>query len=142
MDLYAWMRAVRDADITATAALTAYVLATYMDGDGVCWPSRRRIAVGIRRSPSTVTRALRELEGAGLLVTTHQFNGPSTYRRSEPPTHPCVGGLRMGATTPTHGCEPNYPKNYPIELKTLGAHPCESPNDDHDDWDYSSDQPF
>lgn len=82
MSVWEWLRAVRDSTLTPTAKATAFVLATYMR-DGMCWPSRRLIAAGIGKSERTVTRALRELEDAGVVKIEHRMNSSSVYEIAE-----------------------------------------------------------
>ena len=79
-NIFAWQRAMRDSpELDATARLVGFVLATYMDKDGRCYPGQARLAEGIGRSVATVRRGLRTLEAAGFLVT--QRGGRGTCNR-------------------------------------------------------------
>lgn len=52
---------VLDADITPAAVRLYAVLGRYSDEKGVCWPSRRALAIRLHVSVDTVDRALKEL---------------------------------------------------------------------------------
>lgn len=100
-----WIRGIRDSQLTATAKHVAHVLATFMDGEtGECFPSRGRVALGVGRSPSTVTRALRELEREGWIETERQMNSSNLYRRTIPLAYVVRddgwGGPGTGGDTP------------------------------------------
>ncbi len=75
-----WRDAVIDCDeLDPTAKLIAVVLGRYMNGGGICWPSRRLIAQRSGKSESTVDRAIRRLEAAGYLVI-EWSRGKSSHR--------------------------------------------------------------
>lgn len=84
VSVWTWLRAVRDSTLSPAAKLTAFVLATYMR-NGTCWPARRRIAAGIGKSERTVTRALGELERAGVIKVEHRMNSSSIYEMAQAP---------------------------------------------------------
>lgn len=54
-------------EATGSTYLVALMLADHANADGHCWPSLDRLAQRARLGRSTVTRALRELEGLGEL---------------------------------------------------------------------------
>ena len=49
-------------------------LASYADRDGVCWPAMSTVAALVGISESTVMRAVKRLEDAGLIVREHTSN--------------------------------------------------------------------
>ncbi|MCZ7526607.1 MAG: helix-turn-helix domain-containing protein [Acidimicrobiia bacterium] len=54
-------------DVSDRAIRVYGLLATYADRDGICWPSRERLAQGARCSTDSIDRALRDLETAGMI---------------------------------------------------------------------------
>jgi DNA-binding transcriptional ArsR family regulator len=62
-----WERAVRNSPLFRTAKLLAFGLGTYMDGDGLAFPSRRTLAEACSISDRAVDHALSELEQEGFL---------------------------------------------------------------------------
>lgn len=76
-------RAIRGrADLDAKAKLVAFVLTTYADEGGVCWPSIATLARDTGLSEASVKRALVDLRRVGLLV-------------SDPPSGPRMGNLYL-----------------------------------------------
>lgn len=79
-----WTHAIRDdPDLSSTAKLVAYALATYMDRDGLCWPSVAKLARATSLSRRTVQIAHRELEAFGYLDPGDKKGGarrPNEYR--------------------------------------------------------------
>ena len=77
-----WRDEIAASELNATARAVACALATYMDRDGVCWPSVETISRLLRLSRRTVQRAIRTLEAQGFLRV--QLGGgrgkASTYR--------------------------------------------------------------
>jgi len=63
----AWRQELRRTTLDPTAKLVGLVLSTYMDGAGRAQVSRSTLADGCAVSVSTVLRAVRRLERAGLL---------------------------------------------------------------------------
>jgi len=83
-----WCDAIRDSDLSTLAKTIAFVMSTYMDGRGVCYPGRARIAKGASCAPSTVQKVLAEhlvgvwLERLGPAdATERQRTGMSTRYR-------------------------------------------------------------
>jgi hypothetical protein len=64
-----WQREVRDSTLDKTAKLVAHTLATFMDRDGVAWPSKDTLARGasLGSGRRAVDAAIDRLEAAGLL---------------------------------------------------------------------------
>jgi hypothetical protein len=78
-----WMREIRDdRQLSPTAKLCAFTLATYFDRRGECFPSRAVIGRGMGLSTRTVTRALAELREAGAVEITRRADNSSVYRRT------------------------------------------------------------
>ena len=66
---FAWRRAIRDdRRLSKNAKLVAMTLHTYMDADGVAWPSIDTLAEGAGLHRRTVQYALGELERSGYLA--------------------------------------------------------------------------
>ena len=62
-----WRNTVRESGLDRTAKLVAFVLSTYMSGEGVAWPSKDTIAAGASLVPRAVDAAIDRLEAFGLL---------------------------------------------------------------------------
>ncbi|MGV9271486.1 helix-turn-helix domain-containing protein [Kitasatospora sp. NPDC003701] len=83
----AWTNALRaevlrigSRDLAAVARVGVW-LATYADADGSnAWPSRETLAVLAGCTPESVTRALRVLEGVGVLAKRRRPNSTAVYR--------------------------------------------------------------
>lgn len=93
----AWRKAVRDSRLDTTAKTVAFVLDSYADRNGLCWPSRRTIARGaglggrdVKTDPNAnlrpVDEALRRLRSAGFLTVAKGGGGrtSNTYRLTIP----------------------------------------------------------
>lgn len=88
-----WRDAIRDdLELDRTAALVGFVLSTYMDGGGLCWPRVETIAAGAKlsRGRRAVQHALKRLEERGYLAvdwsqgkSSHRFSAtlPTTAHR-------------------------------------------------------------
>lgn len=61
-------KAVRQCDLPRSWKQVLRALVDYVDGEGVCWPSRWRLSRDIGVSPRTVQRTMAELKRAGLVV--------------------------------------------------------------------------
>jgi hypothetical protein len=115
------------------ARLLAFVLRTYMNQDGECWPSVATLARNMRVSRDTVGRARKELTEAGLLdVIAHQ--GHANHYRARYRTdaagvpHPCEGGYRThAAQNPSENPPPNPSLDEPTESEGVETCPCEVP---------------
>lgn len=68
-DVFAWQRAVRDSDLKPGERLAAFVIATYADGNGRCFPSYETIAAGMGQTVPSAVRAVRGLRAAHLLLS-------------------------------------------------------------------------
>jgi hypothetical protein len=66
-----WRNAVRDSGLDQSARAVAWTLDTYMDSNGVAWPSRASLAAGAGCSVRTADRAIRRLEGLGFVSVRH-----------------------------------------------------------------------
>ena len=105
-----WRLAIRDdPKLTHTAKSVAYVLSTYMDKEGVCWPSHIGIARGCgwRLTPGAtshrnVNRGVRELKEHGYLRVESRAETKQTnvYRAMFP-----IGGLTVSQTSSSGGHE-------------------------------------
>ncbi|MBW7573146.1 helix-turn-helix domain-containing protein [Caproiciproducens faecalis] len=60
---------VRKLELTAKAVHVYFYLAECSNINGECWPSKKTIAEACKISVATVTRALRELEKAGMVIS-------------------------------------------------------------------------
>nr|WP_319489975.1 helix-turn-helix domain-containing protein [uncultured Caproiciproducens sp.] len=63
------MKIVRNLRLTAKSINVYLYLAECSNGKGECWPSKKTIAEDCKISVATVTRALRELEKAGMIIS-------------------------------------------------------------------------
>ncbi len=74
------MKTIRNLGITAKSVNVYFYLAECSNQSGVTWPSKRTIAQACKVSVATVTRALRELETAGMIITIprHELNNRQT----------------------------------------------------------------
>jgi len=86
------MKIVRKLELTAKAMHVYSYLAECSNINGECWPSKRTIAQACRVSVATVTRALRELEKAGMVISEprHRLNNGQTSTRSRVFTEPQI----------------------------------------------------
>ncbi len=68
-------------DLSPSAKAVAVALASFMDRDGECWPSREKIMErsGVRRT-ATVSKATTELEAQGLLSVQRRSRQSCIYR--------------------------------------------------------------
>lgn len=106
-----FQRAVRELPASQLVKLVGLILATFMDRDGVAWPSMDALARCAGCAPRSVRRALRQLEAAGLLVCERSpGRRPNRYRASVPNPDTAVSGLAEGQ--PGHWTQPT---------RTLGA---------------------
>jgi len=62
-----WRKALRESRVDSTAKLIGFVLDTYADRYGHCFPSRQTIANGASCDVRTVDQALRRLESRGFV---------------------------------------------------------------------------
>lgn len=135
------MKIVRKLELTAKAMHVYSYLAECSNINGECWPSKRTIAQACRVSVSMVTRALRELEKAGMVISEprHRLNNGQTSNRytvftepqvAEPTdqpgeTNPEVPDLPQ-VEAPYEQLEiPEYITNVPADLP-IGENPTES----------------
>lgn len=76
-----WRNAARDSDLRATEKAVVFVIATYMNAAGECWPSVNTIANGASLSERAVRSAIGGLELAGFIrVDRSKGRKASTYR--------------------------------------------------------------
>lgn len=74
---------VRKLELTAKAVHVYFYLAECSNINGECWPSKKTIAEACKISVATVTRALRELEKAGMIISEPRYrlnNGQTSNR--------------------------------------------------------------
>ena len=86
------MKIVRKLELTAKAMHVYFYLAECSNINGECWPSKKTIAEACKISVATVTRALRELEKAGMVISEprHRLNNGQTSNRYTVFTEPQV----------------------------------------------------
>ncbi|MGX8709817.1 MAG: helix-turn-helix domain-containing protein [bacterium] len=86
------MKIVRKLELTAKAMHVYSYLAECSNINGECWPSKKTIAEACKISVATVTRALRELEKAGMVISEprHRLNNGQTSNRYTVFTEPQV----------------------------------------------------
>jgi DNA-binding transcriptional regulator YhcF (GntR family) len=74
MNLYSVAyKTIQKLNIRSSAILVFYDLCRMANKENECWPSKQTIAKACHISVSTVTRSLRELEKAGMIVTVCRF---------------------------------------------------------------------
>jgi len=79
---FRWLEALgleREEWRRGTELFAAYVLSSYMDAHGACYPSLERLATPMRKSEDTVRRALRNLENHGWLMIVSRANRTNQY---------------------------------------------------------------
>ena len=83
---------VRKLGLTAKAMHVYFYLAECSNINGECWPSKKTIAQACKISVATVTRALRELEKAGMIISEprHRLNNGQTSNRYTVFTEPQI----------------------------------------------------
>ena len=141
------MKIVRKLELTAKAVHVYFYLAECSNINGECWPSKKTIAEACKISVATVTRALRELEKAGMVISEprRRLNNGQTSNRytvfTEPQiTEPSGQPAGMGKMEDTKqdvidlpyvekACEqleiPEYISDVPADLPT-GENPTEN----------------
>ena len=83
---------VRKLELTAKAVHVYFYLAECSNINGECWPSKKTIAEACKISVATVTRALRELEKAGMVISEprRRLNNGQTSNRYTVFTEPQI----------------------------------------------------
>lgn len=79
---FRWLEALgleRDDWRRGTELFTAYVLSSFMDAQGACYPSIERLATPMCKSEDTVRRALRTLANHGWLMIVPRANRTNQY---------------------------------------------------------------
>lgn len=86
------MKIVRKLELTAKAMHVYFYLAECSNINGECWPSKKTISMDCKISVATVTRALRELEKAGMVISEprHRLNNGQTSNRYTVFTEPQI----------------------------------------------------
>ena len=70
-----FIRMVQSKQLTANEIAALFALATHMDADGVCYPSKQRLAVVLgKRSPKWIMKILRRLREKGVISFEDQAN--------------------------------------------------------------------
>jgi hypothetical protein len=99
-----WTRAVRDdGGLSSGAKLVGFALATFMDRDGVCWPSVETLRAATSLSGRTVERRRNELLDGGYLIVVEHGGGrrrSNRYRAVFPPER-ASQGRGLGGKTPS-----------------------------------------
>lgn len=68
------------ADLDTSARLVAMALVMFADRDGTARPSARQLATATGLHTETIARAIRRLEGAGVVAVTRRDRRVSVYR--------------------------------------------------------------
>jgi hypothetical protein len=108
-----WRDAVRDSDLDPTAKLVAFVISTYMDGAGKCFPGKELLAQGSSlRSIRSVDYAVHRIESAGLIrVARSRGGGPNRYHAAVPHADAVLSPQRKtGCTTGNPACGGSKPR--------------------------------
>lgn len=112
---WTWRRALRDHGPRSQGLLlTLYTIGTYMDRDGIAWPSQELIAAGARASVRTVQRHIAIAERAGWLGIQLAGRGGqgwrhNAYRAAVPddvPLDDLEEGIADAITAQNGGIEP------------------------------------
>ena len=75
-------------------------LAVNANRDGVCWPSRERIAADISAGVATVSRALKALANDGhITIVRRAYVGQGGYRQNVYQVHPVQAGQLANAVS-------------------------------------------
>lgn len=77
-----WRKAVRDSRLDTTAKAVAFVLDTYADKNGICWPGLSTIARGAglnETNRGSVGQAIGRLEAAGYLRVSRSKRASKTH---------------------------------------------------------------
>lgn len=108
---FTWRATLRgDAEIDAAAASIAFVLYSYMDSEGKCYPSKETIAHDARFTVRTADRAVNRLVAAGFLVVTRSVGGASNrYQAATPTPSPGTGSDDLKPRHQVRGWEPSTP---------------------------------
>jgi len=98
-----WRDSIRDSDLRHTEKAVAFVIATYMNGSGICWPSVATIAYGASLSERAVRDAVTMLNERGFLDI-DRSSGRKANRYRIPTRHHVHGSTRhLTTTNPAHG---------------------------------------
>jgi hypothetical protein len=120
-----WRNAVRDSDLDPTAKLVAHTLATYMNSEGFCYPSKRLLARGCRKGEVTVDRAIKRLERAGFLFVVRSAGRTSNRYQATLPNPLMSEGVEAkvnplpGVAQPPHQ-RPSTPSPVTVEREEKG----------------------
>ena len=68
-----------DMELSHRARTVYMYLRDRADSKGTCWPSIKSIGKDLHLSPSTVKRALNELEKAGYIAREHRYRENGSY---------------------------------------------------------------
>ena len=77
-----WRSSVVESNLSSSARLVGLVLTTFMNRNGLCFPSKDTIAAGCDFSRRTVDKAVNELESAGYLEVSHSRGRSSNRYRA------------------------------------------------------------
>lgn len=101
-DFYKAYQAIHSLNLKSNTILVYFDLCARVNKENECWPSKRTVSKTCHVSVSTVTRSLRELEKAGMMVTVSRyetnrhnrqtsniykiFNTPQQFTQTKEPT--------------------------------------------------------
>jgi GntR family transcriptional regulator len=72
-DFYKAYQTIHSLNLKSNTILVYFDLCARVNKENECWPSKRTVSKTCHVSVSTVTRSLRELEKAGMMVTVYRF---------------------------------------------------------------------
>jgi len=123
-NIFEWQKSIRNSEtLSYSARLTAFLLATYADSKGVCWPSTAKLAASASLCRKTISKAIQELRDENLIQIRQQIGRSNVYKLSTtcvpgtqgcvPDTQGCVPDTQGVCTRVTHEQPNNYPYNKP-----------------------------
>jgi hypothetical protein len=136
-----WRKAIRESTLDASTKVVLYTLSTYLNGEGVAYPSREELAAGASVSITTLDRAVRRAEAAGFVDVEHTRGGgygenkrtnhyrvtlpvtASQRRRDEWPDDEVTASNR-----PSHGLKQAESQSHQRSPKTLKTSKTATPN--------------
>lgn len=117
-----WILAVRNAEMPRLDKLIAFVLSTYFDAEGVCFPGvTKRLVPEVGASRRAIQEGLRRLEAHGWIRTVQRSGTSSLYFAKEGGKAYCAPGAqpstRGGVLRCAGGAQPSTPElfTYPSE---------------------------
>jgi len=80
-----FLKAVRETQLSVSQKVVLFVLASYADNNGMCWPGTRRICKEAGVSQSTLSRAIIEAKKLKLLTVEKREGYTTTYQLTVTP---------------------------------------------------------